>query len=154
MWPSCYAFDDGQGSHLMPTKRKIVLVYCSCIYGVDYISDYHLFQYFMKIVPTKVETYSNQVDTYQYSVTERVRLYHTFLLSFRISGTCWLVVLIKPWGKKHNILIKAFVKCYGKCFCIKVKQSLLRVLWYLHYSGSVIFTLIGFCDIWIIQVLW
>ncbi|XP_052212761.1 endoplasmic reticulum-Golgi intermediate compartment protein 2-like isoform X2 [Dreissena polymorpha] len=36
-------------------------------------SNYHLFQYFMKIVPTKVRTYANQVDTYQYSVTERSR---------------------------------------------------------------------------------
>ncbi|XP_053384719.1 endoplasmic reticulum-Golgi intermediate compartment protein 2-like isoform X2 [Mercenaria mercenaria] len=35
--------------------------------------NYHLFQYFMKIVPTEVRTYSHQVDTYQYSVTERSR---------------------------------------------------------------------------------
>ncbi|XP_052797939.1 endoplasmic reticulum-Golgi intermediate compartment protein 2-like isoform X1 [Mya arenaria] len=36
-------------------------------------SNYHLYQYFMKIVPTKVRTYTNNVDTYQYSVTERNR---------------------------------------------------------------------------------
>ncbi|XP_060588010.1 endoplasmic reticulum-Golgi intermediate compartment protein 2-like isoform X2 [Ruditapes philippinarum] len=35
--------------------------------------NYHLYQYFMKIVPTEVRTYSHQVDTYQYSVTERSR---------------------------------------------------------------------------------
>ncbi|KAL4225626.1 Endoplasmic reticulum-Golgi intermediate compartment protein 2 [Mactra antiquata] len=36
-------------------------------------NNYHLFQYFMKIVPTKVRTYGQQIDTYQYSVTERSR---------------------------------------------------------------------------------
>lgn len=35
--------------------------------------NYHLFQYFMKIVPTEVRTYSHQVDSFQYSVTERNR---------------------------------------------------------------------------------
>lgn len=35
--------------------------------------NYFLFQYFMKIVPTEVRTYGHQVDTYQYSVTERNR---------------------------------------------------------------------------------
>lgn len=36
-------------------------------------NNYHLFQYFMKIVPTEVRTYANQLDTYQFSVTERNR---------------------------------------------------------------------------------
>ena len=36
------------------------------------LSDYHLFQYFMKIVPTEVNTYANNLNTYQFSVTERV----------------------------------------------------------------------------------
>lgn len=35
--------------------------------------NYHLFQYFMKIVPTEVRTFGRQTDTYQYSVTERSR---------------------------------------------------------------------------------
>ncbi|KAK3101961.1 hypothetical protein FSP39_007659 [Pinctada imbricata] len=36
--------------------------------------DYHLFQYFMKVVPTEVRTYrAGNVNTYQYAVTERNR---------------------------------------------------------------------------------
>lgn len=36
-------------------------------------NNYHLFQYFMKIVPTEVNTYANNLNTYQFSVTERNR---------------------------------------------------------------------------------
>ncbi|KAL5006854.1 hypothetical protein ScPMuIL_015660 [Solemya velum] len=35
--------------------------------------NYHMFQYFMQVVPTEVHTYKVKTDTYQYSVTERNR---------------------------------------------------------------------------------
>ncbi|KAK6184063.1 hypothetical protein SNE40_006602 [Patella caerulea] len=37
------------------------------------INNYHMFQYFMKVVPTSVRTYTANVDTYQFAVTERNR---------------------------------------------------------------------------------
>lgn len=36
-------------------------------------SNYHIFQYFMQVVPTEVRTYTNNIDTYQFAVTERNR---------------------------------------------------------------------------------
>ena len=50
----------GNREHVLPN------VFCLLL------SDYHLFQYFMKIVPTEVNTYANNLKTYQFSVTERV----------------------------------------------------------------------------------
>ncbi|XP_070200063.1 endoplasmic reticulum-Golgi intermediate compartment protein 2-like isoform X2 [Littorina saxatilis] len=43
--------------------------------GTLYVTDnnYHIFQYFIKVVPTEVRTYTNNVDTYQFAVTERNR---------------------------------------------------------------------------------
>lgn len=35
--------------------------------------NYHIYQYFVQVVPTKVQTYAANVDTYQYAVTERDR---------------------------------------------------------------------------------
>ncbi|KAL8608889.1 hypothetical protein ACOMHN_065227 [Nucella lapillus] len=36
-------------------------------------SNYHIYQYFVQVVPTEVRTYTNNVDTYQFAVTERNR---------------------------------------------------------------------------------
>ncbi|XP_076471657.1 endoplasmic reticulum-Golgi intermediate compartment protein 2-like isoform X1 [Babylonia areolata] len=36
-------------------------------------SNYHIYQYFIQVVPTEVRTYTNNVDTYQFAVTERNR---------------------------------------------------------------------------------
>lgn len=36
-------------------------------------NNYHIFQYFVQVVPTEVRTYTNNVDTYQFAVTERNR---------------------------------------------------------------------------------
>lgn len=36
-------------------------------------SNYHIFQYFIQVVPTEVRTYAASVDTYQFAVTERNR---------------------------------------------------------------------------------
>ena len=36
------------------------------------VSDYHMFQYFIQVVPTDVKTNQAKVDTYQYAVTEKV----------------------------------------------------------------------------------
>ena len=35
-------------------------------------ADYHMFQYFIQVVPTKVATGQANRDTYQYAVTEKV----------------------------------------------------------------------------------
>ena len=35
-------------------------------------TDYHFYQYFTQVVPTEVRTYINNVDTYQFAVTEQV----------------------------------------------------------------------------------
>lgn len=35
--------------------------------------NYHMFQYFMQVVPTEVRTYKNNMDTYQFAVTEKNR---------------------------------------------------------------------------------
>ena len=43
-------------------------------------SDNHMFQYFITIVPTKLNTYQIAADTHQYSVTERVRMYVYLLM--------------------------------------------------------------------------
>lgn len=37
-----------------------------------FLPDNQMFQYFITIVPTKLETYKVTADTHQYSVTERV----------------------------------------------------------------------------------
>ena len=36
------------------------------------VSDYQMYQYFIQVVPTKVNTAWNSFDTYQYAVTEKV----------------------------------------------------------------------------------
>lgn len=35
--------------------------------------NFHMFQYFMQVVPTEVRTYKNNMDTYQFAVTEKNR---------------------------------------------------------------------------------
>ena len=35
-------------------------------------TDFHIYQYFIQVVPTEVRTYTSNVDTYQFAVTERV----------------------------------------------------------------------------------
>lgn len=42
------------------------------IYLFNVLADNQMFQYFITIVPTKLETYKLTADTHQYSVTERV----------------------------------------------------------------------------------
>lgn len=39
----------------------------------DHSAANHMFQYFITIVPTKLNTYKVSAETHQYSVTERVR---------------------------------------------------------------------------------
>lgn len=41
-----------------------------CLFNI--LADNQMFQYFITIVPTKLETYKLTADTHQYSVTERV----------------------------------------------------------------------------------
>ncbi|XP_052067430.1 endoplasmic reticulum-Golgi intermediate compartment protein 2-like [Mytilus californianus] len=48
--------------------------------------NYHLFQYFIQVVPTEVRTYRANVDTYQYAVTERNRTINHAKGSHGISG--------------------------------------------------------------------
>ena len=36
------------------------------------VVDHHIYQYYVKVVPTKVNTRYARADTYQFSVTERV----------------------------------------------------------------------------------
>lgn len=38
-----------------------------------FLLDNQMFQYFITIVPTKLQTYKVSADTHQYSVTERVQ---------------------------------------------------------------------------------
>ena len=58
------------------------------IIDVYLYSDNHMFQYFITIVPTKLNTYQIAADTHQYSVTERVRV--CVCVGMRV---CWLVGL-------------------------------------------------------------
>lgn len=46
----------------------------------------HMFQYFITIVPTKLNTYKIAADTHQYSVTERERVINHALGSHGVSG--------------------------------------------------------------------
>lgn len=46
----------------------------------------HMFQYFITIVPTKLNTYKVSAETHQYSVTEQVRL--NFACMFVLSALC------------------------------------------------------------------
>ena len=39
---------------------------------IIYFADYYMYQYFIQVVPTKVDTSISNIDTYQYAVTERV----------------------------------------------------------------------------------
>jgi len=39
---------------------------------IPYLVDNHMFQYFLQIVPTKVDTSFSTVETYQYAATESV----------------------------------------------------------------------------------
>lgn len=41
-----------------------------------------MFQYFITIVPTKLNTYKVSADTHQFSVTERVRLNRALVCVF------------------------------------------------------------------------
>ena len=44
-----------------------------------YILDFHIFHYFMQVVPTKVFTTLHNVDTFQYAVTEKVNKPNTLI---------------------------------------------------------------------------
>ena len=45
------------------------------------VVDHHIYQYYVKVVPTKVNTRYARADTYQFSVTERVSYNREVLLS-------------------------------------------------------------------------
>lgn len=45
------------------------------VWSLIFSTDYHIFQYFIQVVPTEVRTYAASVDTYQFAVTERVSLF-------------------------------------------------------------------------------
>ncbi|KTG33051.1 hypothetical protein cypCar_00016176 [Cyprinus carpio] len=51
-----------------------------------YSSDNQMFQYFITIVPTKLQTYKVSADTHQYSVTERERVINHAAGSHGVSG--------------------------------------------------------------------
>ena len=59
-------------------KKVGVSFFFQMYINVNYIlkcttfADYHMYQYFVQVVPTDVKTRLSQVDTYQYAVTERV----------------------------------------------------------------------------------
>lgn len=73
----------------------------------------HMFQYFITIVPTKLNTYKVSAETHQYSVTERVRLslhccscgvdcvlvyWMCLHISCRPAGTCHKPCCRQPWS--------------------------------------------------------
>lgn len=49
-------------------------------------SHFHIFQYFLQVVPTHVETFASNVSTYQYSVTEQEREINHFQGSHGVPG--------------------------------------------------------------------
>lgn len=54
----------------------------------------HMFQYFITIVPTKLNTYKVSAETHQYSVTERVRL--NIVFQFSVWSTVAAVYVLNP----------------------------------------------------------
>lgn len=58
---------------MMPGVLSFVSVICFItFFYVLFLPDNQMFQYFITIVPTKLQTYKLTADMHQYSVTERV----------------------------------------------------------------------------------
>lgn len=52
-----------------------------CLMCDIYFVDFHVYNYFIKIVPTEVRTYAaGNIDTFQFSVTQRVRRVKNLIL--------------------------------------------------------------------------
>ena len=86
---------------------------CVCKIGLLLSSDYHIYQYFVQVVPTEVRTYSNNVDTYQFAVTERVTIYSLDQCWVRNSQSEWAGAQAVLPGRERDLIFSVW-RCHHK----------------------------------------
>lgn len=99
-------------------------------------SNFHIYQYFIQVVPTEVRTYSNNVNTYQFAVSERNRTINHKQGSHGVPGIfvkydlSSLLIRVREEHKPYWQFLVRMCGIIGGVFCVSgMFQSLASFLY-------------------------